>query len=687
MNNNNKLTRFDTGGSHENNPLGGIPIGNNNSVEENETKNGNFIYSNRIVLDENTVSQYNLPKSLVGKSVADATKFIDNKFKGRNDKISQSTKDTMLSKIAEAQESMKPQEPEMEQQGLSEDVVNPNQMAYGGFNETQFDPNQNIDYKFGQNNGINPQSISQQNIGVGAEGPSPQAIIGAAGTALDLGRVAFGKPTQDTSGNQASGKVNVGGMVAGNTLKGAAAGTAIMPGLGTAIGAGVGAIAGLLGGRKEKKAALENSNNFAIKTNKQFSDNYAMGGLIDPPKDNQPWQTKKIVKYQPGVTGGKNGDSGFYLYSKDNTDPTFNYQTDREFVKNSAMNDLQKTAQWQDYMRNKSKNINTNVNLNLTNPITDEYMYGGNIKKYEDGGKLKPLDIPLKANLELNPINKLYTGDMDNFRQEYDTQNFINSANINDFKQPNITPMNTVEPTLGQKLKYQIGNTLGNVGRVVNKNAGNLARYAPIAMNAFQLSQLKKPQGERLNRLDNRYKPEYVDEAQLQNIANQTMNNTVNAISQSGASEGQVRASILGSQLQRNKALSDAYANAAAQNRATDDRAQTFNLGVDQVNLQQSNTEKDINARNSAAYDNEKSKYLTGIGEGIGDIGKEQTQKKIIAKTLGYKWDGTYVKDAAGNIVTDPTTGKPMTEEKLKESQSVKDKKALGGYLIKNKTK
>ena len=190
-----------------------------------------------------------------------------------------------------------------------------------------------------------------------------------------------------------------------------------------------------------------------------------------------------------------------------------------------------------------------------------------------------------------------------------------------------------------------------------------------------------------MDRLGNRYKPEYVDETSLQNIANQTMNNTINAISQSGASEGQIRSSILGSQLQRTKALSDAYSNAAAQNRATNDRAQTFNLGVDQVNLQQSNTEKENFARDQAAYRNAKREYITGIGEGIGDIGKEQVQKKIIAKTTGYRWDGTYVKDTTGNIVTDPTTGKPMTEEKLKEIQSIKDKKALGGYLIKNKVK
>ena len=219
----------------------------------------------------------------------------------------------------------------------------------------------------------------------------------------------------------------------------------------------------------------------------------------------------------------------------------------------------------------------------------------------------------------------------------------------------------------------------------VNDNLGNIARYAPIAANALQLAQLKKPQGERLDRLGNRYKPEYVDEAMMRNIVDQEANNQINALTQSGASQGAVRNAILGAGLNKTKALSDAYMNAAAQNRATNDRAQTFNLGVDQVNLQQSNTEKENFAKDQAAYRNAKREYITGIGEGIGDIGKEQVQKKIIAKTTGYRWDGTYVKDTTGNIVTDPTTGKPMTEEKLKEIQSIKDKKALGGYLIKNK--
>ena len=668
------LTRFDTGSNHENNPLGGIPIGGNNSVEENETKQNNFVYSNRIFLDSNIVSQYNLPKSLVGKSVADATKFIDNKFKGRNDKISQSTKNGMLSKIAEAQEAMKPQEPEMEQS--QESMIDPTQMAFGGFTQYDtLDPNAGIGYKFGSS--INPSTTDVVSSGLkdasSKTGLGLSSALSAGSTAIDLGKTAFGKPAQDTSGLAPSAKVNSGGMIAGSAMKGASAGMAFGP-LGAGIGAAVGGVAGLLGSGKAKKAALKNSNNFARRTNAQFSDQYALGGEIlnpidpikvltakqgissSPVNENPLFNTKRIVKYQPGVTNDKLG-RGFYLYSKDNTQPGFDPNRDREFIKQSEMLAVQRTPEWKEYMRNQS-----------IQP-----------KQFAMGGEIDPMYY---ENLKLTPRNTAPIESISNLKPAgttvpytIGTQPAVDISNANRQFAPG--------PSDLDMLKYNAG----KIGNYINQNAGNIARYAPIATNALQLAQLKKPQGERLDRLGNRYKPEYVDETSLQNIANQTMNNTINAISQSGASEGQIRSSILGSQLQRTKALSDAYSNAAAQNRATNDRAQTFNLGVDQVNLQQSNTEKENFARDQAAYRNAKREYITGIGEGIGDIGKEQVQKKIIAKTTGYRWDGTYVKDTTGNIVTDPTTGKPMTEEKLKEIQSIKDKKALGGYLIKNKVK
>ena len=660
------LTRFDTGSTHELNPNGGIDIGNNNSVEENETKQDNFIYSDRIYLDENIVSQYNLPKSLVGKSVADATKFIDNKFKGRNDKISQSTKNGMLSKIAEAQEAMKPQEPEMEQ---PQEGMEQSQMAYGGSTANRYESGQQLGDTF-----------------VNTAATGADMIIPGSGQLLKMGDQLGQSIGNSTGGNRGE---SIGGLISPmGTLRG----------LGSALKTGnINDIPGIgiFGGKTSKqKAAIENSNNFAINTNKQFSDQYSLGGILNPtkitkqqlqnttvlPNTNPTTQSDRFryaVGEQGGVQHGTSGEPGHYLYyGKKPGDAGFNPAIHREFVNQGGYDTYMRSPQGQQYRRN--------LSTQSLQPI-EQLGYGGKVRKMEDGGyydKNNPYFItnPGPVNMGPNPAPT------ESILQQSGLKPVETTVPYTIATQPTVDISNanrqfTSGPSNLDVLKYNIS----KVGKYTNENLGNLARYAPIAANALQLAKLKKPQGERLDRLSNRYKPEYVDEAQLQNIANQTMNNTVNAVSQSGASQGQLRSSIVGSQLQRTKAISDAYSQAAAQNRQQNAMAQEFNLGVDQVNLQQSNTEKDINARDQAAYRNAKREYITGIGEGIGDIGKEQVYKKIIAKTTGYKWDGEYVKSPDGTVVTDPLTGKPMTEEKLKELQSTKDKKALGGYLIKNK--
>jgi len=649
------LTRFDEGKSHQENPLGGIPIGGNNSVEENETKSGNFIYSDRIFLDENTVSQYNLPKSLVGKSVAGATKFIDNKFKGRNDKISQSTKNGMLSKIAEAQEVMKPQEPEMEQD-YPQERTEQFQMAYGG----------NI------NRYENGQQLGDTFVNTAATGAD--MIIPGSGQLLKMGDQLGQSIGNSIGGNRGE---SIGGLISPmGTLRG----------LGSALKTGnINDIPGIgiFGGKTSKqKLDIENANNLTLASNKKFSDQYSLGGILNPtkitkqqlqnttvlPNTNPTTQSDRFryaVGEQGGVQHGTSGEPGHYLYyGKKPGDAGFNPAINREFVNKAGYNTYMQSPQGQQYRRN--------LNTQSTQPI-EQFAMGGKMRQMEGGG---PLDEIFKVKQNLYPQSI----------QNLKSDNSITDSTV--LKQYNNEILN---PGLfdTQKVldgdRYSFENRLKRAGETINNNAGNIARYAPIAANAYQLSQLKKPQGERLDRLSNRYKPEYVDEATLQNIADQTMNNTISSISQSGASQGQNRASILGSQLQRTKAISDAYSQAAAQNRATNDRAQQFNLGIDSTNLQQSNVEKDINARDQAAYRNAKREYITGIGEGIGGIGDEQAYKKIAKNTTGYTWDGTYVKTPDGNIVTNPATGKPMTQEELKQSQASKDKKALGGYLIKNK--
>lgn len=577
MNKNNMLTRINEGKSHEENPLGGVPISGNNTVEEGETIQNNFVYSNRIKLTPEIIKQYNLPKSLANKTVADATKFIDSKFKDRTDKISLSTKNGMLSKIAEAQEAMKPQEPAM----------NPgqNQMFLGGDTlEADLMP------------GAAAATGALTSL---ATGDTDGAVSGIAGSLGSIGGTAIGGP--------------IGGMIGGA--------------LGSVVG---GLFNGIGGGRRKQRLA----NRKHIQASSQFNNDFAYGGKMynDGGPLPPPFITKDPLDFQK-----------FALSKDKNALPKFGADGSWGKESNAAY-----SKYGNDYREMLSNSINTDEIENLKNLNKPSTQFG-------TYNKLSP-----EAQTGLN-ITEGVNPETNNFNQAKADEIYKNSKS-------GVSPKADLS---------KLGNTLGQA-----------ARYAPIAMNAYQLSQLEKPSYSRLNRLDQRFKPEYVDERSLQNIVSNETNNTINALT--GATNGSVgalRSNILGAGINRTKAMSDAYMNAEAQNRATNMQGQQFNAGINQTNLQQDNLELDINDRNSAAYRNERSKYLAEIGNGIGDIGKEEVYKNIAKNTTGYTWDGTYVKSPDGNIVTNPATGKPMTQEELKQSQASKDKKALGGYLFKNKRK
>lgn len=120
------LTEFNNGGRHETNIYGGVPQGsdsqgNPNLVEEGETKFDNYIFSDRLKLDESTVSEHNLPKSMTGKTFAEASKRINKLYKERpNDAITKSTAKDYLTRLTSANDKAR-----------SIDEEN-NTMAYGG---------------------------------------------------------------------------------------------------------------------------------------------------------------------------------------------------------------------------------------------------------------------------------------------------------------------------------------------------------------------------------------------------------------------------------------------------------------------------------------------------------------------------------------------------------------------------
>lgn len=546
-----------------------------------------YLYNN--MDNKDLIAQFKLPSYIKGKSFADASKIITKKFEGRNDKTSLDTKKELLNRLAQAQESLKPIE--QPQQEFEE----------GGWMEQNGD-----------------------RLGAGITG------------GLNLATSMFSQPNIDTSGVAPSAEVNTGASITGGLATGASAGAALGP-LGAGIGAVVGGIGGLINSRKAKKAAFKNTNNYAINQNNAVSDQYAEGGPIDPP--GSVYNTKNIVDYQPGVISGKDGSSGFYLYSKSRSDKGFDVNKDREYVKNVHMGDVQRTPQWQSYMKNKvAKDTFTK------NPITE----------YAKGGVLPKLDP-----LNLSPI-----GLQDVKGSSIADYNFEGAA----------VPKSLYEKTLKDKIKIGLQDTSEKVLDYAGENYSTALRMAPAVANALQLKNLKKPDGVRLNRLNNKYKPSYTNLGQQQAIADQELNNVSRAIQQSGASQGAIRNNLLGAQLNKTKALSTAYNNAENYNNQQDSYAQQFNLNIDQANLSQANMEQDINDRNKGAYDTQKSQLISQVGKDIGNIGKEQWFKKYPKMMgLGYNFDGKYF------------TNKDGDKKTIEEAEALETtQKANGGILNKD---
>lgn len=203
---------------------------------------------------------------------------------------------------------------------------------------------------------------------------------------------------------------------------------------------------------------------------------------------------------------------------------------------------------------------------------------------------------------------------------------------------------------LGNKANIALGDAYDAIAPITNdvgdflKNNVDKLRYAPAAINALNYMNMEQAPETTLDRLDVRYKPQYTDEQALQNIAREQFNNTAEALSSaSGGSTSALRSNILAAGLNRSRSLSNAYQRAASANRNEDRAAQQFNLGVDKANLNQSNLETDIRARDLGAFQTEKSKALSRLGQDLGNIGKEAADRNIIEKLYGYDINGKYL--------------------------------------------
>lgn len=583
---------------------------------------------------EDLHEKFNLPSYVKNKSFADASKAIMSRFKGRVDPESKNTEKDLLDRLRQAQEFLKAQEQARQQaiqdkkaiasgqepQPLQQSINNPADIP----SQVPEDESQDVQMQEQAQQGQAEQPIESQEAQQGLMGQIQNACggmmrkyadggaienktdkygniigasVGALGTATALGTEAFGPTGVDTSGASAVEKKDLLGTTGGGALKGGIAGAqlgnAILPGIGGLVGGGIGALAGagagLIGGsRFNKDAQTAQVANTYMQSNKENSQ-FAYGGTNDP--------IKPLFK-TPGIPEVGYSPKNINLLS-DITVP--NSKTPFSLNPDSANNTIPQTNKTLPSFAGKQFNPVTGILEPATNDVNSAAPDSNGFMTRQlrkDPGSIFNREMFIKKTPDASTV----------------------------------TPVTSATKATGSKDKFKITDPL------------EALRYAPAAMNLYQLAKLRKPRQEATERLDTRYKPQYTDENALMNAVREETNAAREAIRQtSGGSPSEARANLLASQLQSMKGLSAASADARERNLQERRTAQQFNLGVDQANLQQANLQQDINDRNIGQYDTLRSRLLASVGDTAGAIGKEELYKKYPEMMgLQYGWRGDY---------------------------------------------
>lgn len=104
------LVEINNGGSHTQNPLGGVPYGigangKQNFVEEGETIHNGYVFSDRLTVSPQLTKPLGLPPKMGNKSFSKAAALISKESKERpHDPISRLTKDVLLGRLEQMQD-------------------------------------------------------------------------------------------------------------------------------------------------------------------------------------------------------------------------------------------------------------------------------------------------------------------------------------------------------------------------------------------------------------------------------------------------------------------------------------------------------------------------------------------------------------------------------------------------------
>ena len=238
----NGLRVIGNGGTHEENPMEGVPMGMDaegtpNLVEQGEVIFNDYVFSNRMFADGGLLESFNLPKSYDGYSFAAIAEKLGEESKERpNDPISKRGLLSSMSRLQQAQETVR-QQNQAGQEGV--------QYAHGGKMGTLFDglgdmPNSldGVDYRDWQDYSTLLEPISAEDVWNEAMSGTDEGDKGdnnskltwlryapVVGAAIGLGQNLFSRPdytSADTileAANQAGNYTPVGYTPIGNYLQ------------------------------------------------------------------------------------------------------------------------------------------------------------------------------------------------------------------------------------------------------------------------------------------------------------------------------------------------------------------------------------------------------------------------------------------------------------------------------------
>ena len=659
------LTEFNEGGTHEESELGGIPQGQaengqTNLVEEGETKlkDSNYVLSNSLIVNELDADELNLPKDIIGMTFADASKFL-NKIAEENGS------DHLIMKDVKAN---------------LENLTIANEKAR--INQEELNINQNSDLSSNKMflGGIIKGIIGGKSGGAGGNTPSVGATEGAEGaagavnlatTALDLGQTAFGKSGIDTSGKT---DVNPGGVKPGmmglsGAMKGAQAGAMFGP-LGAGIGGAVGLTAGLIGGFKGKKDALKAHQNFEIGQSNMKISNFNLGGILngDPKKKKEGTKTlttkealqeSKIIDVSEDLATKPTSDlkgkpvnidwgvqtkdsrgnyvTGNYIYYK-KRGPGYNPDVDREFVSNQNWETVRGTKQFSAYnedVENERKAAETRRKIANSNP--SEPIIKNN--SFELGGYAN--NNPFK---EEEHTKGTYGYSGNNFMKDQ----FLSNLNYAKNKATNTNDELSYiseDELKNDKSGYASDELIPSTDKKFKMKGESPLKYAGLVgagLNYLEDSKLKAREIN-LDKIRDRYNPQYVDEASILNNVRNESNSQIRMLSELGLSRGQMISNINAMGLNKAKATSDAMQKAQDINRNENRTAQEFNNRNDIFNIGQSNQETELNQREQDAVADRKRMSRDALFLSAGELGKEQTYKnRLYNLTGGYDTQGVF---------------------------------------------